>query len=104
MNAAPSRFRKHLINKMKIIHKIVLGSLAAVALLMATPANAYDHHGKYVYHHGHYGYYYAHAFYPYYGGPYPYYYGPYSGPGVVVAAPAPVVVVAPRRHHFLFFY
>ena len=91
---------------MKTIHKIVLGSVAAVALATATPANAYDHryhHGNYVYHRGHYGYYYGHAFYPYNGGPHPYYYGPYGGPGVVVGVPAPVVVVAPRRHFFFFF-
>jgi len=91
--------------KMKTIHKILLGSLAAVALATATPANAYDHHhGKYVYHGGHYGYYYGHRFYVYNAGPHPYYYGPFGGPGIVVGAPAPVVVVAPRRHHFLFFF
>ena len=87
---------------MKTIHKIILGSLAAVVLATATPASAYDHHGKYVYHNGRYGYYYGHAFYPYYGGPRPYYYGPYGGPAVVVGVRAPVVVV--HRRHFLFFY
>jgi hypothetical protein len=86
---------------MKTIHKLLLGLTLAGTLAMATPAaNAYDHHGKYVYHHGHYGYYYGHRFYVYNAGPYPYYYGPYSGPGVTVVAPAPV----PRRHHFFFFF
>jgi hypothetical protein len=90
---------------MKTIHKILLGAVAASALAIATPANAYDHgyhHGKYVYHHGHYGYYYRHNFYVYNAGPYPYYYGPYNGPGVTVAVPAPVVV-APRHRFFFFF-
>ncbi len=90
---------------MKTIHKILLGFAAIAALALATPASAYDHHhGKYVYHHGHYGYYYGGGFYPYYAGPRPYYYGAYYGPGVVVAAPAPAVVIAPRRHHFFLWF
>jgi hypothetical protein len=103
---AANRLCKQRSQTMKTIHKIVLGSLAAVALAMATPANAYDHHyhhGHYVYHHGQHGYYYGHAFYPYYGGPYPYYYGPYGGPRVVVGIPAPVVFAPRRRHFFIFF-
>jgi hypothetical protein len=105
MNAALIRFSKHRIHKMKTIHKILLGVVAAGALAAATQATSYAapyHHGRYVYHHGHYGYYYGHVFYPYYAGPYPYYYGPYYGPGVSVVVPAPVVV-APRRHFFFFF-
>ena len=89
-------------SKMKTIHKFLLGLAGAAALATATPALAY-HHGSYSYHHGHYGYYYGHHFYVYNSGPYPYYYGPWNGPGVVVSAPAPVVVVHPRRHVFFWF-
>jgi hypothetical protein len=89
---------------MKNTHKLIVGLAAVTALAVASPAHADYHHGKYVYHHGHYGYYYSHRFYTYNAGPYPYYYGPYSGPGVVVAGPAPAVVVAPRRHRFFFFF
>lgn len=93
--------QKH--KNMKTIHKILFGLIAAGVFAAATPsANAYAH-GRYVYHHGHYGYYYSHRFYVYNGGPYPYYYGPWNGPGVTVVAPAPAVVVHPRRHFFFVF-
>jgi hypothetical protein len=92
---------------MKTIHKLLLGSVAALALAIGAPAANADshhpHHGHYVYHRGHYGYYHEHVFYPYNAGPYPYYYGPFSGPGVVIAPPAPVVVVHRRPHVFFWF-
>jgi hypothetical protein len=90
---------------MKTSHKILLGSIAAVALATAAPSSAYaDRHGHYVNHRGHYGYYYRHSFYAYNAGPYPYYYGPFTPPGVVVAGPGPTVVIAPRRHRFFFWF
>jgi hypothetical protein len=88
---------------MKTIHKVLLGALAVASFALATPAQAYSH-GKYYYHHGRYGYYYRHNFYVYNAGPYPYYYGPFSPPGVIIAAPAPTVVVAPRRHRFFIWF
>jgi hypothetical protein len=89
---------------MKTTHKILFGLIAATLLTVATPAaNAYAR-GKYVYHRGHYGYYYSHSFYAYNAGPYPYYYGPWTPPGVVVVAPAPTVVVAPRHRRFFFWF
>ena len=89
---------------MKTIHKILLGAVAVAAVATATPAAYAYRHGTYVYHRGHYGYYYHHNFYVYNAGPSPYYYGPYTPPRVVVVAPAPTVVVAPRRHRFLFWF
>jgi len=103
MNAAPPGAENKLF-RMKTIHKILFGVVAASALAVATPsANAYVR-GHYVRYHGHYGYYYHRHFFVYNAGPNPYYYGPFNGPGVAVVAPAPAVVVVHRRHRFLFWF
>ena len=103
MNAGLVRIAKKS-QKMKTIQKVLLGGVAVVALAMAPQANAYTHHGRYIYHRGHYGYYYHHSFYVYNAGPNPYYYGPYNGPVVTVVAPGPRVVIAPRRHRFFIWF
>jgi len=85
---------------MKLIHKILLGLVAATALAIVPSASAHDHHHRhcnYVNYNGVYGYYYGPRFYAYNAGPYPYYYGPFS-------PPAPAVVVTPRRHHVFIFF